>query len=51
MPVSKYEKFARQFNLVKFDARQWLFINDMINKRILSVKLGYQIEAEAGITK
>jgi hypothetical protein len=28
-----------------------LFINDMINKRILSVKLGYQIEAEAGITK
>ena len=28
-----------------------LFINDAVNKRILSVRLGYQKEAEAGITK
>src|ERR1044072_8847791 len=24
MPVSQYEKFAQQFNPVKFDARQWV---------------------------
>src|SRR5690349_20529667 len=24
MPVSQYEKFASQFNPVKFDARQWV---------------------------
>jgi alpha-L-fucosidase len=26
MPVSEYEKFARQFNPVKFDAKQWVGI-------------------------